>query len=317
MKRTARFLGAVVGLAAIISSSQVAAAPALAKSSNVCVSASPPPGVTIHSIYQNGNSWSIKYTYQDRYGAHSTRTESISPSLNAFHVGGGYSIRLRWYPCSVVHTPKPVLTRGEMEAIGIIARATFGKQKATSGSQLGGFNDNMQGNAATAAPNVATAAPNAATAAPNQEGAEAKALARAEDLATRFSIPSILPREVATTGSQFSEPSKPETFYDKIDIVKEEAGQSVKWGAALTVLDSMPRRSDYWILKVAKGVTGSFGLRDTVGQTDDSGGLRATGKVAYIDKANDLIIVDRVVGTYITDSDVLVATSEAQARSGN
>ena len=149
---------------------------------------------------------------------------------------------------------------------------------------------------------------NAATAAPNQEGAEAKALASIS------STPGIPPRGVATKGSQLSEP---ETFYDKIDIVKEEAGQPVNWGAALTVLDSMPRRSDYWILKVAKGVTGSFGLRDTVGQTDDRGGLRATGKVAYIDKANDLIIVDRVVGTYITDSDVLLATSEAQARSGN
>jgi hypothetical protein len=101
------------------------------------------------------------------------------------------------------------------------------------------------------------------------------------------------------------------------NVVGREAGQPVNWGAALTVLDSLPRRSDYWILKVAKGVTDSFGLRDTVGQTDDRGGLRATGKVAYIDKANDLIIVDRVVGTYISDSDVLVARSEAQARNGN
>jgi hypothetical protein len=154
MKRTARFLGAVVGLAAIISSSQVAAAPASAKSSNVCVSASPPPGVTIHSIYQNGNSWSMKYTYQDRYGARSTRTkDGISPSLQAFHVGGGYSIRLRWSPCSVVHKPQPVLTKGGMQAIGIILGATSGNYVATSGSQLSRFNDTMQGNAATAAPN--------------------------------------------------------------------------------------------------------------------------------------------------------------------
>jgi hypothetical protein len=57
------------------------------------------------------------------------------------------------------------LTKGGMEAIGIIAKATFGKQRAYSGSQLGGFNDNMQGNAAAVAPN------NAATVAPNQEGA--------------------------------------------------------------------------------------------------------------------------------------------------
>ncbi len=50
------------------------------------------------------------------------------------------------------------LTKGGMEAIGIIARAAFGKQKAQSGSQLSGFNDNMQGNAATAAPNQEGAA---------------------------------------------------------------------------------------------------------------------------------------------------------------
>ena len=50
------------------------------------------------------------------------------------------------------------LTKGGMEAIGIIARAAFGKQKAQSGSQLDGFNDNMQGNAATVARNQEGAA---------------------------------------------------------------------------------------------------------------------------------------------------------------
>lgn len=75
------------------------AAPAFAKSSNVCVSASAPPGVTIHGIYQKGNSWSMKYTYQDRYGARSTRTkDGISPSLQAFSVGP-HQVRLRWYKC--------------------------------------------------------------------------------------------------------------------------------------------------------------------------------------------------------------------------
>ena len=53
------------------------------------------------------------------------------------------------------------LTKGAMEAIGIIARATFGKQKPQSGSQLGGFNSNMQGNVAAGA------------AASNQEGTAA------------------------------------------------------------------------------------------------------------------------------------------------
>jgi hypothetical protein len=53
------------------------------------------------------------------------------------------------------------LTKGAMEAIGIIARATFGKQKPQSGSQLGGFNSNMQGNVS------------AASAASNQEGTAA------------------------------------------------------------------------------------------------------------------------------------------------
>ncbi len=38
------------------------------------------------------------------------------------------------------------LTQGAMEAIGIIARAAFGKQKAYSGSQLLDFNDTMSGN---------------------------------------------------------------------------------------------------------------------------------------------------------------------------
>lgn len=50
------------------------------------------------------------------------------------------------------------LTKGGMEAIGIIAKAAFGKQKAQSGSQLSGFNDNMQGNAAAATPNQEGAA---------------------------------------------------------------------------------------------------------------------------------------------------------------
>lgn len=75
------------------------ATPALAKSSNVCVSASAPPGVAIHSIYKKGKSWSIKYTYQDRYGARSTRTrDGISPSTQAISVGP-YQIRFRWYNC--------------------------------------------------------------------------------------------------------------------------------------------------------------------------------------------------------------------------
>jgi hypothetical protein len=38
------------------------------------------------------------------------------------------------------------LTKGAMEAIGTIAQAAFGKQKATTGSQLLGFNDTMSGN---------------------------------------------------------------------------------------------------------------------------------------------------------------------------
>lgn len=39
------------------------------------------------------------------------------------------------------------LTKGGMEAIGTIAQAAFGKQTPTTGSQLGGFNDTMKGNA--------------------------------------------------------------------------------------------------------------------------------------------------------------------------
>jgi hypothetical protein len=43
------------------------------------------------------------------------------------------------------------LTKGAMEAIGIIAQAAFGKQNATTGSQLLDFNDTMSGNIAKAA----------------------------------------------------------------------------------------------------------------------------------------------------------------------
>ena len=43
------------------------------------------------------------------------------------------------------------LTKGAMEALGTIARASFGKQEYVSGSQLLGFNDTMSGNIAKAA----------------------------------------------------------------------------------------------------------------------------------------------------------------------
>ena len=45
------------------------------------------------------------------------------------------------------------LSKGAMEALGTIARASFGKQDYSPGSKLNRFNDTMQGNAATAVPN--------------------------------------------------------------------------------------------------------------------------------------------------------------------
>ena len=39
------------------------------------------------------------------------------------------------------------LGKGAMQAIGTIAQAAFGKQISMTGSQLGGFNDTMKGNA--------------------------------------------------------------------------------------------------------------------------------------------------------------------------
>jgi TPR repeat protein len=87
-----------------------------------------------------------------------------------------------------------------------------------------------------------------------------------------------------------------------------------EWLLALSVIDKMPKRSDYWILKVAKGVSENFSIGDTVGQTDDKGGLRAKGRAVYIDSANRTIIVDRVEGAYFTDSDLLSVASESQAR---
>ena len=49
------------------------------------------------------------------------------------------------------------LTKGAMEALGTIARASFGKQEYVSGSQLLGFNDTMSGNIAKAAREKTTA----------------------------------------------------------------------------------------------------------------------------------------------------------------
>lgn len=44
------------------------------------------------------------------------------------------------------------LGKGAMQALGTIAQSAFGKQQATSGSQLNNFNDTMQGNTSTANP---------------------------------------------------------------------------------------------------------------------------------------------------------------------
>ena len=50
------------------------------------------------------------------------------------------------------------LGKGAMEALGTIARASFGKQAYSPGSQLNNFNDTMQGNVAKAVPNQAASA---------------------------------------------------------------------------------------------------------------------------------------------------------------
>jgi hypothetical protein len=50
------------------------------------------------------------------------------------------------------------LGKGAMEALGTIARASFGKQAYSPGSQLNNFNDTMQGNIAKAVPNQAASA---------------------------------------------------------------------------------------------------------------------------------------------------------------
>ena len=50
------------------------------------------------------------------------------------------------------------LGKGAMEALGTIARASFGKQAYSPGSQLNSFNDTMQGNVAKAVPNQGTSA---------------------------------------------------------------------------------------------------------------------------------------------------------------
>lgn len=50
------------------------------------------------------------------------------------------------------------LGKGAMQAIGSIAQATFGKQTPTTGSQLGGFNDTMEGNASRTQEEAAVAA---------------------------------------------------------------------------------------------------------------------------------------------------------------
>lgn len=89
-----------------------------------------------------------------------------------------------------------------------------------------------------------------------------------------------------------------------------------EWLLALSVIDKMPKGSDYWILKVAKGVSENFEIGDTVGQPDDKGGLQAKGRAAYIDYTNRIIILDRVEGIYLPDDDVLAATSESRARIG-
>jgi hypothetical protein len=50
------------------------------------------------------------------------------------------------------------LGKGAMEALGTIARASFGKQAYSPGSQLNNFNDTMQGNVAKAVPNQGASA---------------------------------------------------------------------------------------------------------------------------------------------------------------
>jgi len=50
------------------------------------------------------------------------------------------------------------LGKGAMEALGTIARASFGKQAYSPGSQLNSFNDTMQGNVAKAVPNQGASA---------------------------------------------------------------------------------------------------------------------------------------------------------------
>jgi hypothetical protein len=61
-------------------------------------------------------------------------------------------------PGSNVATNLANLGKGAMEALGTIARASFGKQAYSPGSQLNNFNDTMQGNIAKAVPNQAASA---------------------------------------------------------------------------------------------------------------------------------------------------------------
>ena len=61
-------------------------------------------------------------------------------------------------PGSNVATNLANLGKGAMEALGTIARASFGKQAYSPGSQLNNFNDTMQGNVAKAVPNQGASA---------------------------------------------------------------------------------------------------------------------------------------------------------------
>jgi len=73
--------------------------------------------------------------YQAKWMADYTGGQYAASSYDSQGAGGGMTSSLA------------DLGKGAMQALGTIAQASFGKQTATTGSQLDGFNDTMKGNA--------------------------------------------------------------------------------------------------------------------------------------------------------------------------